>query len=425
MIKILLVDDDVLMLNKMNNLLINFSDVCMVVDQVMDGKSAVFSAKKNIPDLVFMDVELPVISGIEATKLIKQDNCSIIVVALSNYDDFPYLRGMMQSGAVDYILKHELNQEIMWEKISTVSSQLKLRNQEKVDEYIISLPAKQIYLKELLLDQIPYDIETARMYQSEILTSDIYGFILFQITSFAVYYNKHNKQKLIKNVEIIVNNITNTNDLLITSIDHGEYAVLIRMKAVPSTKELQNKLNEYVALIRSNLWKMMGIKIIDSSSMIFEKFPKLHKYYVKAEGQLGSITIGSELDINYNMIFIQILSDLIHMEKHNFMKSLNSFFTEIENKQDNLSVLHKNMASLLEMIINYLKSKNDYYQVLQMFLENIQELNKSVSLNSCKEIAYELFERLFENIMKLQNKKHSSYIASALQYISLYYKVSA
>ena len=85
MIKILLVDDDVLMLNKMNNLLINFSDVCMVVDQVMDGKSAVFSAKKNIPDLVFMDVELPVISGIEATKLIKQDNCSIIVVALSNY----------------------------------------------------------------------------------------------------------------------------------------------------------------------------------------------------------------------------------------------------------------------------------------------------------------------------------------------------
>jgi len=76
-----------------------------VVGEASDGLEAVEMARGLSPDVVAMDISMPRMNGIEATRQIKSENPSIKVLALTAYDDFAYVAGLLESGASGYILK--------------------------------------------------------------------------------------------------------------------------------------------------------------------------------------------------------------------------------------------------------------------------------------------------------------------------------
>jgi DNA-binding NarL/FixJ family response regulator len=76
-----------------------------VVAEAKDGRSAVELTEKHHPDIVLMDVSMPDLNGIEATRRIKAVQPKVKVVALSMYFDKRYVLGMLKSGAAGYLLK--------------------------------------------------------------------------------------------------------------------------------------------------------------------------------------------------------------------------------------------------------------------------------------------------------------------------------
>jgi two-component system, NarL family, invasion response regulator UvrY len=104
-IKVCLVDDHVLLRNGLAALIRKFGyDVHSECD---NGKRFIDTLKKNdLPDIVLMDINMPVMDGYDTTLWLKRNFPLINVIALSMYDDEPAIIRMLRNGARGYILKN-------------------------------------------------------------------------------------------------------------------------------------------------------------------------------------------------------------------------------------------------------------------------------------------------------------------------------
>ena len=77
-----------------------------VVGEAENGRSALRLAKELSPDVVIMDISMPDLNGIEATRQILTEVPGAKVIALSMHCDRHFVRGMLKAGASGYLLKH-------------------------------------------------------------------------------------------------------------------------------------------------------------------------------------------------------------------------------------------------------------------------------------------------------------------------------
>jgi NarL family two-component system response regulator LiaR len=103
-IRILLADDHVVVREGTRELLERQDDI-EVVAEAGDGEEAVLLASSHNPDMVIMDIAMPKLDGIEATRQIKAARPTTAVLVLTAYDDDQYIFALLEAGAAGYLLK--------------------------------------------------------------------------------------------------------------------------------------------------------------------------------------------------------------------------------------------------------------------------------------------------------------------------------
>lgn len=111
-LKILLVDDHIVMRTGLRALLERQPDL-EVVGECENGRAAVELAATVHPDVVVMDVGMPLLNGIEATKAIVTEQPQISVVILSMHGDESYVMRALQAGARGYLLKDSAAEDLI------------------------------------------------------------------------------------------------------------------------------------------------------------------------------------------------------------------------------------------------------------------------------------------------------------------------
>jgi len=111
-IRIIIADDHAVLREGMRNLLEQEKDF-EVVGEAGDGEEAVKLGTELKPDVAIMDIVMPKLSGIEATRLIKQASPSTAVLILTAYSDIRYILGLLEAGACSYLLKSAHGSEIV------------------------------------------------------------------------------------------------------------------------------------------------------------------------------------------------------------------------------------------------------------------------------------------------------------------------
>lgn len=111
-IQVLIVDDHTLFRESLRSLLKDVEDI-EVVGEAEDGVEAVVKTTQLQPDVVLMDIAMPNMNGMEATRQIKKQNPSVKVLILTMYDTEQYIFEMLRVGASGYILKRAPARELI------------------------------------------------------------------------------------------------------------------------------------------------------------------------------------------------------------------------------------------------------------------------------------------------------------------------
>ncbi len=111
-IKILVVDDHTIMRDGIRALLDACDDI-EVVGEASQGQEAVVKARELAPDVVVMDIAMPGMDGLEATRRIKKKNPTIKVLVLTQYDNREYILSAIKAGADGYVPKKALGSDLV------------------------------------------------------------------------------------------------------------------------------------------------------------------------------------------------------------------------------------------------------------------------------------------------------------------------
>jgi DNA-binding NarL/FixJ family response regulator len=103
-IRVLLVDDHKIMRQGISSLL-QFEEDIEVVGEAENGRQALELAHRHTPDLIIMDVNMPVMDGIEATRILSKELPRVKVIALSMHAEKDSAEAMRQAGAAAYLTK--------------------------------------------------------------------------------------------------------------------------------------------------------------------------------------------------------------------------------------------------------------------------------------------------------------------------------
>jgi len=146
--KILIVDD-----NKNNRMILSLlledymdenTGVNFTISEAADGVEAVEACRENDYDVVLMDIMMPNMDGIEATKIIRSEHKKIMIIAVSAVDDGDRKKMILSSGAEDYISK-PVNADIFNSRITNYITLIEARKHKKSNVSGINIFTKEIF----------------------------------------------------------------------------------------------------------------------------------------------------------------------------------------------------------------------------------------------------------------------------------------
>jgi two-component system NarL family response regulator len=111
-IKVLIVDDHRVVREGLSAIL-QSKETIQVLGEAQDGQEAVEKARSLLPDVILMDVSMPKMTGVEATRIIKREFPHIGIIALTMYEEQQYIFDLVRGGATGYLLKDSDSDQIV------------------------------------------------------------------------------------------------------------------------------------------------------------------------------------------------------------------------------------------------------------------------------------------------------------------------
>jgi YesN/AraC family two-component response regulator len=247
---ILIVDDDLLIRNWLKILLQQIQNMQVLIFEASNGQEALEACRQNSIELVITDIKMPVINGLDLIASLKNEFPTIRFCVLSSYDDFDYVKSALKAGALDYILKAEMQLEDLSQILIKVQNSIRMEKKYTLEnsegnnqipaftalykEYVsnedhtdslsfvkslnsaLSLENLMIVILTVLIENDQSDKRIASLAMDTILANSYKG-VAFPLSkdTFAIFYNsaetilEDQEEEYIKLMSILSNNLSN------------------------------------------------------------------------------------------------------------------------------------------------------------------------------------------------------------------------
>lgn len=173
-VKITLVDDEVLF-RKGIAFLLQREENIEIIFEASNGEELLASLEESEtkPDIIVMDLKMPVLNGVEATKIIRKSYPDIKIIALTSYDTKSFIANMIQVGAVAYLIKNTTPKDLI-HTINEVAKKGFYYNENVlkiIQETIVSSKTSKVNLETSFLS--PREIEILQLICQQKTTTEI------------------------------------------------------------------------------------------------------------------------------------------------------------------------------------------------------------------------------------------------------------
>ena len=171
MIRVYIADDHQVLLDGLNTLLSNIEGLD-VVGMGHHGQEVLHFLKDNDVDVVLLDINMPVLNGIETCKILQKDYPEVKVLALSMYEKASFIQQMLKNGAAGYILKNTGQDELV-DAIRTVHRGDQYLSKVVSDTLMQSLMGKASAARQYIPEMTRREKEVLVLIAKELTTQEI------------------------------------------------------------------------------------------------------------------------------------------------------------------------------------------------------------------------------------------------------------
>ena len=269
MYHVMIVDDELYARTRLKVDLCLERDGFLVDQEAANGQEALEKIRYICPDILLTDMRMPGMNGVDLIAQVKKMYHDLPVIALSGYEDFVYVRSSLKLGAIDYLLKHDLNREVVLEALQKCAEQIRQSQQKEKDTQILQTywqnsekeSQRQLVLSLLNGDAIHPEI------LSEQLPFLIHGnniqLILMQLDNIHKLEQEGGKIELVmlspSILSILQEVIRQYAQGIIAEIGGGEFVTLISFEGRNSQQYFWNISRQLVQSLRHNLEKYTNL----------------------------------------------------------------------------------------------------------------------------------------------------------------------
>ncbi|MBZ4647445.1 MAG: helix-turn-helix protein [Clostridia bacterium] len=432
-ISVMLVDDERLAIEDLRNLIRWDEYGFEIVAEATNGKKALGLYEKYFPQIVIVDIRMPVMDGLEFSRRLLSHGRHTKIILLTAYKDFEYAKQAIEIGVSNYILKHDINEQSLLSELNKIKKELET---EKRRHGVL----RQQFLKEVLEGRTPD--EWIRYENKDYIENPKENFALLLVHLDVPY------PVMDGFVHITGNPIDERLDLtgLILpesiyymekiSIDHETLAILVSIKKIYSQREVRETLYQTACHIQKKFRQQWGDTVsivmtstscgIEGISPLYQKALNVIRY---------SVFAGREKIFRHQELFDRISHSPINVEPGlgRMSKSLKSVeINLVEAEIENLFMLatfpgwnyfglKKVCSGLLYLLENYRQNNALASISADVPNRNDEWTDCWYSVDGIKCWFKEEFAKALKSVMDIKANGYSKKVQKAINYIEKHY----
>ena len=421
MIHIFLADDDILILNRLTEMIHTHPSEYEITGQATNGAICLELIETLHPDILLLDIDMPEKNGVEVTKEIFQRKLPVKVLILSNYDTFSFVRDAMRYGAYDYLLKHQLTEQLLFDKLSELTQLMKQEGVKTSQFSYFTTLAKQRYFSSLIHHGITAPAEHSHMVTQRDFDKNPHCLALMQITNFILvthFSSGMNREKLIDSVLNLAISIFATLDNgLIIHLEYGCFGILFHSDNPYSETDLFSQATRCMRVLTANIQKLFNVSCLFEVSPAFSDFQLLPQIYQQTFCSLSRQNFSSSLPSAENGLNLleekNLMEALSSLDISRTRESLHQIFVRCQKDSSVLS--QKLIHQILQLGFRFNQSQNTEFrntpsqpQAIDFSHMSVEEIEKLLANYLCS---------LLQNVPGVGSRRYSEHIQKALSYI--------
>lgn len=292
MYNVIIVEDDAIVRTYLSDLLEWESHGMKVIGKFTNGREAKQFIEKQNVDIVITDVSMPVMSGIELIKYIKNTERLVKIIVLSCHSDYDFIREALKCGVSDYILKQYLTKENLLELLEKLIGEIEIKKDSATYDNEVNQAIKSNLLKNTFNGIIRSEKDIIEEVPSigNIFNNAKYFVAIAKIDDFFVtsgeLVNEQLKKYNLKVVEIIKATLMRNATGIVELTKNNEFTILLSFHVNEELGIILEKINEIMCNIRTEVMSAIQYSISIGISNLCSDFSQVADAYKRTQSMI-------------------------------------------------------------------------------------------------------------------------------------------
>ena len=451
MIKVFLVDDEAIARINLR-CMINWEaagfSICGEAD---NGLDALKKVEELQPDIIFTDMNMAGMNGVEFIKSTRKLLPTARFVAFSGFDDFEFVRQSLKEGALDYIVKHRIDASTLLSTLSTIKEGIVQESidKQKADKIMAMASSGKVYIRKnallnLLNGYIQEDFEKIIKEYDIRLDMRNLAVVVARIDNFYMHKEKFSSQEFAVFIETIENLFSTICSEIgkteYTYLDDGKFTFIMSFAGNVSEAAINSKVMANISAIEGmgkrflNITFSFGVSAICPSFQQIPDFYKeacsaLEKGYYKGSGYIVKMSEISSEGMQKNFIGLSafeqkgIITHIKEVDKEKVLLLIENIFQNVKEKKvayNSMKIMSVELINIFESVIRELSVPVEAVHIPGLNL--YEEVVKFRTIDEMILWFKQLFGKLMDVLLKDNIREgHSPIIKKAIEYLKKNY----